>query len=143
MTLTEYIYQHIGRIAELIEERRGRPYHQDSTKHNTEFVGRIPITVGEFEAALHKNGFDRVSYGPERSWARSIGDERLHIVFYGDESVETRVSGYTYVYAHVEIKPTVAPLRHLRNDSRNGPLGVKKVKKLLDENGIAHEPIRP
>jgi len=138
MRISKYIYQKLGQIAETIEEHRGRPYYEDADTHNSQFVGRIPANSDEFATALSANGFEKIGDGFEESWSRSVGD-----VFYDGERVETGDSGYTYVYAHTEIKPSLAPLRHLRNDSVNGSVGVKRMKKFLDENGLAYEPIRP
>ncbi len=119
------------------------PYYEDSKTHATQFVGQVPKTEREFAAVLHDLEFEQISRPPTNSWRRTSDEDQLHVVFYDGERVVTGDTGYSYVYAHREIKPSVAPLKHLSGDTKNGGEAVREMKKLLDQYGVDYQPIRP
>lgn len=129
-------------IARFCEWNRD-PYYEDSKIHNTQFVGRVPKSERQFAEVLNDLSFEELSGPPASSWRRTSDEDQLHVVFYDGERLVTGDSGYSYVYAHREIKPSVAPLKHLSGETKNGGEGVREMKKMLDEYGVGYEPIRP
>jgi len=153
-----WIIPKLGGIANWLEQATGDRYYVESETHNNQFVGRVPMPEEEFEEKLHEMSFHRNPLSTwkhldsgeheEGSW-RKIDDEdsprmQLHVILYdGKKQQDAGESGYTYVYAHWEIRWDVDPWGHYRGKSYNPDEGVKRMKKLLNENGIDHEAIRP
>lgn len=146
----EWLIPKIGLVTQLIEDVTGADYYVESTTHNNQFVGRVPMCEEEFEKELSGLGFTRnplSSWKSLESW-RKVGfddspEMQLHVVLYDGEPMDNAAVDVTYVYAHWEIAWDVHPIAHYCGKRVNGPEGVRRMKKLLDEHGIGYEPIRP
>jgi len=148
----------IGLVTQLIEDVTGSYYYVRTETHNNQFVGRVPMNEEKFEKELHEMGFDRnplsslktlgsTGESEEGSW-RKVGFEdapafQLHVILYDGEPINNAEVDVTYVYAHWELRWDTNPIKHYRGVDANGPEGVRRMKRLLDENGIGYEPIRP
>jgi hypothetical protein len=148
----------LGGIAHWLEEVTGDRYYVESKTHNNQFVGRVPMGEEEFEKVLHDLGFQRnplaawkhIGTGEheEGSW-RKVGYEgedakmQLHVIIYDGDKIQNAETDVTYVYAHWELRWDVDPWGHYRGHIYNPDEGVQRTKKLLDEAGVTHEPIRP
>jgi hypothetical protein len=147
----------LGGIANWLSHVTGDHYYVEAEAHNSQFVGRVPMGEEEFEKELHDMGFERnplaawkhLDSGEEEegSWRR-IGYEdspkmQLHVILYDGSKIQNAETGYTYVYAHWELRWDVDPWGHYRGKNYDADEGVKRMKKLLDENGVNYEPIRP
>lgn len=152
-----WVVPKLGLISQWIEDFTGKHYYVTATTHNNQFVGRVPMNDESFEEVLHDLGFERNPLAvlktledgePEESSWRKVGydehpDMQLHVILYDGERIESGDAGYTYVYAHWEMRWDVAPLTHYRAVNKNTGEGVRRMKKLLDEYGVRHEAIRP
>jgi len=149
----------LGVIAQHLSEKSDKPIYVSYDLHNREFVGRVPMNEESFEKKLDEMGFERnpiaalktlESTGEleEGSWRKVYPEEhpdwQLHVILYdGEKQHNAGDTGYTYVYAHWELRWDTKPWKHYRGVKYNPDKGVKKMKKLLNENGIDHKPIRP
>lgn len=150
--------QQLGLLAQFLEDVTGRPFYTDSGIHNKQFVGRVPLSLGEFEQELHDMGFERnplsswktlgeTNESEEASW-RKVGydnfpDYQLHLIVYDGDKIGRANSGHVYLYAHWELRWDKHPWRHYRSVNESGPEGVRRMKDILDANGIVYELIRP
>lgn len=146
----------LGVLVQLLHDLFGVDLYVQSETHNNRFVGRVPMPEEEFEEVLHDLGFERNPLASlkslrsgeveEGSW-RKVGFEesemQLHLVLYDGEPMRSGDAGYTYLYAHWEYRWDIHPWKHYRGHDLNGPEGVRRMKKMLDEYGVNHEPIRP
>lgn len=154
----QWLIPKLGTVTQLLEDVTGDHYYVKSEMHNTQFVGRVPMGEEDFEEKLHEMGFVRNPLASlktlgvtdeveEGSW-RKVGFEdhpnyQLHVIVYDGEKMNNAQSGVTYVYAHWEKRWDTNPSDHYRAVGYNGPEGVRRVKRLLDEHGVGYEPIRP
>ena len=148
----------LGTVTQLIEDVTGSYYYVKGKTHNNQFVGRVPMDEEDFEKKLHEMGFERNPLASlktlgstdeieEDSW-RKVGfddapDMQLHVVLYDGEPMNNASVDVTYVYAHWEVRWDSRPVDHYRGRGFNGPEGVRRMKRLLDESGVNYEPIRP
>jgi hypothetical protein len=148
----------LGGIANWLEHVTGDVYYVQSVTHNNQFVGRVPMGEEPFEKELDEMGFERNQLSSwkelkptgeteEGSW-RKVGfvdspEHQLHVVLYDGSQIQNADTGYTYVYAHWELRWDVAPVKHYRGVGFDSDEGVKKMKNLLNEHGVNHEPVRP
>lgn len=157
-TVRRTVIPRLGLMTQFIEDVTGERYYVNSTTHTNQFVGRVGMCEEVFEKRLTEMGFVR---NPLASWKRlgttgereegsfrkidfdESPDMQLHVILYDGEPINNAAVNVTYVYAHWEYRWDVHPIRHLRKKELSGPDGVRKMKKLLDENGINYEPIRP
>jgi len=155
--LRKKVVPKFGLITQLLEDVTGHHFYVKSETHNNQFVGRVQMNEEEFEKTLHDMGFDRnplsslKSLGEgevrEGSW-RKVGfddapEMQLHVVLYDGEPIDNAQVDVTYVYAHWELQWDLHPWAHYRGKRVNGPEGVRRMKRLLDEQGVGYEPIRP
>jgi hypothetical protein len=156
--IRKYVIPKLGEITQFIEDITGAYYYVKGETHNNQFVGRVPLGEESFEKELSEMGFER---NPLASWKRlastgeqeegsfrKIGfdkhpDKQLHVVLYDGKKINNAEVDVTYVYAHLEYRWDTDPIKHYRSVEMSGPDGVRMMKKLLDENGIMYEPIRP
>jgi len=151
-----WIIPKLGGIANWLEHATGDHYYVQSKTHANQFVGRVPMGEEEFEKKLHDMNFHRNPLASfknldsgeheEGSWRKVDFDNQrmqLHVILYDGEKIADGDSGYTYVYAHWELRWDVDPWGHYRGKIYNPAEGVKKMKKLMDEHGVNYEPIRP
>lgn len=157
-SVRQYIIPKLGLVTQLIEDVTGNFYYVENETHNTQFVGRVPLSEDEFEEELHEMGFVRnplsslktnASTGEieEGSWRKAgFSDNpeyQLHVVIYDGNPIDNADVDVTYVYAHWELAWDKHPVKHYRGVKKSGPEGVRRMKKHLDENGLNYEPIRP
>ena len=114
---------------------------------NSEYVGRVEASVGEFERALYGRGFKRLPLAAlktlsdgrvERgSWARRDGllaERQTHVMLFDTPTGESGVD----VYAHAEpsaINPATA-WKHYRGIGYSPSEGVDKLRTWLDESAF-------
>ena len=147
----------LGGIANWLEHVTGDHYYVQGETHANQFVGRVPMGEEEFEEVLHEMNFHRnplaslkklgsTGEQEEGSWRKVDYDNQrmqLHVILYDGEKIQDGDSGYTYVYAHWELRWDVDPWGHYRGHVYKPGEGVKRMKKLLNEHGVNHEAIRP
>jgi len=148
----------VGLATQLIEDVTGRYYYVKSETHNNQFVGRVPMCEEDFEKELTDMGFVRnplsswkslgsTGESEEGSWRKTGFDDapafQLHVILYDGEPINNAAVDVTYVYAHWELAWDVHPIKHYRGVDANGPEGVRRMKRLLDEHGVDYKPIRP
>lgn len=131
----------------MVEAFSGGRYYKESGKHNRQFVGRVSLSGDELKKAFEQMGFTekplatRKSFRAvrEQSWRRveESSDMQLHAIVY-DASGD-----YSYIYAHWEYRWDLSAWKHIRGHDFDADKGVKKMKELLNQNGINFEPIRP
>lgn len=152
-----WVIPKLGGIANWLERMTGNHYYVESETHNNQFVGRVPMGEEEFEEVLHDLGFHRnplaslkhlgTGESEEGSWRKvDYSDSprmQLHVVLYDGGEIPLGDSNHTYVYAHWELRWDVDPWGHYRGHNYDADTGVRKMKKLLNEAGVSHEPIRP
>jgi hypothetical protein len=147
----------LGTVTQWLEDVTGRDLYVTAETHNRQFVGRVPIGEEEFEKVLHDMGFERNPLAAlknlpsgeveEGSW-RKVGYDKhprkqLHVIIYDGSKIQNAETGHTYVYAHWEYRWDTNPMKHYRSVDMDPDEGVKRMKDLLDQNGIVYEPIRP
>lgn len=147
----------LGGIARFLEDVTGDKYYVESETHNNQFVGRVDMNIERFEESLHEMGFVRnplaslkqlPSGKTEEGSFRKIGyDEfpemQLHVITYDGSKMQNADSSSVYVYAHWELRWDVHPWKHYRGDRFNAQEGVRRMKDLLDQNGINYTLERP
>jgi hypothetical protein len=146
----------LGVVAQFLEDATGYDYYVMSETHNSQFVGRVPMGEEEFESVLHDMGFVRNPLASlkihgsgeteEGSWRRVSENEpnfQIHAVLYDGSNVDNAETDVTYVYAHWEYRWDRHPIKHYNEVNYNAAKGRKLLTKMLDENGIPHDPIRP
>ena len=116
---------------------------------NSEYVGRVEASVGEFERALYDSGFKRLPLAAlktlpggriERgSWARREGllaERQTHVMLFESPAGESGID----VYAHAEpsaINPTTA-WKHYRGVGYSPSEGVDELRAWLDESAFKY-----
>lgn len=154
--LRRWLIPKLGVVAQFLEDATGDDYFVMSETHNSQFVGRVPMACEDFEEKLHGMGFTRNPLSSlkqrgsgeteEGSW-RLIAEDcpkfQIHVVLYDGSDVNNAETGVTYVYAHWEYRWDVHPLKHYWAEGYDSAKGRKRMARLLDDNGIEHEPIRP
>lgn len=149
----------LGLLTQFLEDVTGKRFYADSEKHNEQFVGRVPMPEREFEQELRDLGFER---NPLAEWKHPFSEPdnyeeasfrkvdwsdypqmQLHAILYDGFNMSVGEDGYTYVYAHWEYRWDIDAWKHFRRSHYSGPIGVRKMKSLLDEAGIGYEAIRP
>jgi len=154
-----YFLPKLGVVVQYVEDVTGGKYYVRSETHNKEFVGRVSYSEEEFEAFLDSTGFQR---NPLSSWKRlesnpeefeeasfrKVGfekypDMQIHVILYDGSNIQNADSDYTYVYAHWEYRWDKHPIKHYYGEKKSSAKGVKKMKDILDQRGVAYEPIRP
>jgi hypothetical protein len=155
--LRGWLIPKLGIFAQFLEDVTGDRYYVESKTHNNQFVGRVDMGEEEFEKELHDMGFER---NPLAAWKhidtgeneegsfRKVGyenhpDMQLHVILYdGDKMAEC--GECVYVYAHWELRWDVDPIGHYRGGGEWNPAeGVRRMKDLLDQNGIEYTLERP
>jgi len=159
MDVKNSVYRFGGVLTQFIEDMTTCRYYVDSGTHNKQFVGRVPICMRDLEERLSDLEFKRNPLASlkrsesdydnfeEGSW-RKVGFEdhpkmQLHVILYDSNAIDNRDDDMTYVYAHWEYRWDVHPIRHFRGKNASGPEGVRRMKKLFDENGINCKSVRP
>lgn len=158
-SLRGWLIPKLGIFSHILEEITGEEFYVESETHRDQFVGRVPMNEESFEKELDDMNFHRNPLAAwkarrkdpedleEGSWRKVGYDEnprmQLHVVLYDGSPINNADVGCTYVYAHWEYRWDTDPVKHYRGVDYNAGEGVRRVKKLLDENGISYEPIRP
>jgi len=140
-----------GALVQLVEDVGKKNHYLDSNRHNRQFVGRVSMPVAAFAERISEMGFEENPLADFKqvrsSWRLAqIGTDaaqQLHTVMYDSEDMNNSQVDTTYVYAHEEPAWDVHPILHLRGRQKNGPKGVRLMRRLLDENGIHYKSIRP
>ena len=139
----------LDRIADghLDERTDGAISYAQYELDNSEYVGRVEASIGEFERALYAEEFDRMPLAAlktlsdgrvERgSWARRDGllaERQTHVMLFDTPTGESGVD----VYAHEEpsaINPATA-WKHYRGQGYSPSEGVETMRAFLDESAF-------
>jgi len=147
----------LGRVAQHLNHVGGEPLYVSYKLHNNEFVGRVDMPEEEFEKELDEMGFERnpiaalktnsAGETEEGSWRR-VGyddhpDRQLHVILFDGDKMADAPTGCVYVYAHWELRWDTDPIAHYKGKKYNGSEGVRRMKDLLDQNGITYTLERP
>lgn len=149
----------LGVIAQFLEDVTGDRYYVKSEANRNELVGRVSVPREDFEQMLHEWGFERnplASYKriasdkdewESGSW-RKVGyddhpDMQLHVVYYDGSKIEGAADNHTFIYAHWEIRWDKHPWKHYRGHKFDPHEGVRRMKDILDQNGVPYEEVRP
>lgn len=142
----------IGKLFALLEEYLGEEYYHNSEQRRNQFVGRIEMSEGEFEELLHEYEYDRNPFAwlksndgevEEGSWRYCDDEMQVHLVFYDGEYAPNANSGELFLYAHYEYRWDVHPLKHLSGENVDTNEGVQRVRKMLQDEGIAYDFVQP
>jgi len=156
-SLRRIVIPRLGIIAHALEELTGREYYVRGETHVRQFVGRVPMAQEAFESVLEDESFHRNPLASlksrqdgeieEGSWRKINIDKQpekqLHVVLYDGSKIDTAEPEHTYVYAHIEYRWDVHPIKHYRGHELNAAEGVKMMKTILNDRGVSYEPIRP
>ena len=150
MTRRDQLIEGIGVIVQSIVSWKSDNHYQNSDKHNTQFVGRVPLSQDEVESRLKDIGFveepNKLS-DSHNSWRMIDSDDgaemQLQVTLYDSRSIETTSINATFVYATMTKRWDTHPIEYYRNDDSSGPIGVKRMKNMLDAEGIVYDLIRP
>lgn len=156
-SIRAWLIPKLGVFVQFLEDATGNDYYVESKTHANQFVGRVPMGEEEFEKVLDELGFERNPLAAwkhlgsgeteEGSWRRIGYDDspemQLHVILYDGKDIQNAETNVTYVYAHWELRWDVDPWGHYRGAVYNPDEGVRRMKKLLNEAGVNHEPIRP
>ena len=144
----------IGLVTAFLEEITGKDCYVTTETRDNQFVGRVLTNEEQFEKELHGMGFERnpasslkhhfrTSEVDEGSFRKTNGDKQLHIVLYDGEEIENANGEETFVYAHWEYRWDKYPIKHYRGEDINVKIGVDRMRRLLEDNGIAYDHIQP
>lgn len=149
----------LGVIAQFLQDVTGDRYYVTSEANRNELVGRVPVQTEEFEEMLHEWGFRRNPLASlkhlstdEDEWEsgswRKIGYEdhpemQLHVIYYNGNKIEGAADDHTFIYAHWEVRWDVHPLKHYWGYGFDADEGVRRMKDILDQNGVPYKEVRP
>lgn len=158
-TIRSVLLPKLGIVAHHLNTITKKNYYVEADTHKERFVGRVEMGEEEFEKVLHDLGFER---NPLAAWKhletdadnyeeasfRKIGFEdeprkQLHVVLYDGANVDDSPDEYTYVYAHFEYRWDTNPIKHYRGHEVESKRAVKRMKWMLDGQGIEWDGIRP
>lgn len=156
--LRGYIIPKLGEIVQFINEAFRKELYVTSESRRNQFVGRIDMSVEEFEEVLHDNDFKR---NPLASLKTRVGTNeveegsfrklyphddpefQLHVIVYDGSDIPKAATGETFVYAHWEYRWDVYPLKHYRGEDFDADIGVRKMREILRIDGIEYEFVQP
>lgn len=156
--IRNYIIPKLGVFTQWIEDLTGGDYYVEGETHNNQFVGRVNMGEEEFEKVLDDLGFERNPLASLKQLKRTgeteeasfrkvdipgFPDMQIHVVLYDGKKMQNADSDVTYVYAHWEMRWDTHPLKHYREKNFNAPEGARRMKDLLDQNGIEYILERP
>lgn len=124
----------MNKVFNKIEEMVLNTHYTDSSLHRDEFVGRVK--KDDFLSVIEKSEFETIG----GDYIKQFNEKQLHLFSYDGSEIKSGDDGYTYLYAHYENKWGTG---ELLTPEKNGPEGVRRIKKMLNENGVNYEPVRP
>ena len=153
-SLRRRIIPKLGVVTAFLEEITGKNYYVTAETRDDQFVGCVPMGEEEFEEELHDMGFDRnpaaslkrhfrVGDVEECSFRKANGDKQLHVILYDGKEIANADSGEVFIYAHWEYRWDKYPLKHYRGESLNFKIGVDRMRRLLEDNGIPYDHVQP
>ena len=147
-------------VADYTNENYGTDLYVESATRPVEFVGRIGVSGAEFERFLIDDlGFE-VDPVASRKY-READDERgyeegsfrllpdpsdddprkqPHVRIYDGDTIPGAETGYVLVHAHWEYRWDTDPRKHYRGIEWDAERGVQMTRRLLDVNGVDHDP---
>lgn len=147
----------LGTVTQLLEDLTGSSFYVTARTSDRQFVGRVEMNEESFEERLHEMGFERnplaalkrlrSSEVEEGSWRKVGYDEypnkQLHVIIYDGSDINDAQTGYTYIYAHWEYRWDTHPIKHYRGVDLSEDEGVRRMRALLNKNGIMYHCIEP
>lgn len=151
-----YIIPKLGIAVNFINDTFRSDLYTRTESRNREFVGRIPMGEEEFEKYLTEWGFERNPLAAlkiraktgeveEGSWRKVErgGERQLHLILYDGSQLQNANTGECFLYAHWEYRWDVHPWKHYKGVDVQRHKGVLKMRRYLEDAGIAYEYVQP
>lgn len=151
--LRRAIVPKVGLVFAVLEDLLSGTYYENTEQRRKQFVGRAKMGEESFETVLHGAGYERnpVSWLKENrageteegSWRKPVGDMQVHLILYDGECIPNADAGEVYLYAHWEYRWDTHPIKHLIGETVDCGEGVRRVQKMLQNQGVEYDFIQP